>query len=257
MAKVCSTRTATANVLASTIPNCISYDPCYAYELAVIVQRGLERMYVDQDPVYYYVTVMNENYPHPPMPAGAEQGIIKGMYHMRTLGDDPIKRVRLLGSGAILREVEAAADILHQNYDVSVELWSVTSFTELARDAQDVARWNMLHPDEAPRTSYAAQCLQGDTPVIAASDYMKAVPEQLRSCISAAYHTLGTDGFGRSDTREKIASFLRGGSEFHHPRIVVEAGRRASTVQSAGQTGAAGIGYRSRQTQSAVELGRH
>jgi len=197
-----------SHVLASTIPNCISYDPCYAYELAVIVQRGLQRMYVDQDPVYYYVTVMNENYQHPPMPAGAEQGIIKGMYHLRTLGDDPIKRVRLLGSGAILREVEAAADILHQNYDVSVELWSVTSFTELARDAQDVARWNMLHPDEAPRTSYATQCLQGDTPVIAASDYMKAVPEQLRSCISAAYHTLGTDGFGRSDTREKLRHFF-------------------------------------------------
>jgi len=197
-----------SHLLAATVPNCISYDPCYAYELAVIVQRGLERMYVEQDPVYYYITVMNENYPHPPMPAGVEQGIINGMYHMRTLGEDPVKRVRLLGSGAILQEVEAAAEMLHQQYDVSVELWSVTSFTELARDAQDVARWNILHPDEAPRLAYAAQCLQGDTPVVAASDYMKAVPEQLRSCVSAPYHTLGTDGFGRSDTREKLRHFF-------------------------------------------------
>jgi pyruvate dehydrogenase E1 component len=197
-----------SHLLAATVPNCISYDPCYAYELAVIVQRGLERMYVEQDPVYYYITVMNENYPHPPMPAGVEQGIINGMYHMRTLGEDPVKRVRLLGSGAILREVEAAAEMLHQQYDVSVELWSVTSFTELARDAQDVARWNILHPDEEPRVAYAAQCLQGDTPVVAASDYMKAVSEQLRSCVSAPYHTLGTDGFGRSDTREKLRHFF-------------------------------------------------
>jgi pyruvate dehydrogenase E1 component len=197
-----------SHLLAATVPNCISYDPCYAYELAVIVQRGLERMYVEQDPVYYYITVMNENYPHPPMPAGVEQGIINGMYHMRTLGEDPVKRVRLLGSGAILREVEAAAEMLHQQYDVSVELWSVTSFTELARDAQDVARWNILHPDEEPRVAYAAQCLQGDTPVVAASDYMKAVSEQLRGCVSAPYHTLGTDGFGRSDTREKLRHFF-------------------------------------------------
>jgi len=137
-----------------------------------------------------------------------EEGIVKGMYRLRTLGEDKVKRVRLLGSGTILREVEAAAETLHEQHGVSVEVWSVTSFTELARDAQDVARWNMLHPDEAPRVSYAAECLAGDSPVIAASDYMKAVPEQLRGSIGAPYHTLGTDGFGRSDTREKLRHFF-------------------------------------------------
>ena len=197
-----------SHLLASTVPNCISYDPCYSYELAVIVHEGLRRMYVEQEPVYYYVTVMNENYQHPAMPEGAEESILKGMYLLRTLGDDAAKKVRLLGSGTILREVEAAAEILHEEYGVSVEVWSVTSFTELAREAQDVARYNLLHPEEDQQLSYVAQCLSGDAPVVASTDYMKALPEQIRGSIEAPYHVLGTDGFGRSDTREELRHFF-------------------------------------------------
>lgn len=201
-----------SHLLASTVPNCVSYDPCYNFELAVIVQDGLRRMYVDQESVYFYITVMNENYPHPAMPEGAEQGILRGMYLLRTLGETQggtaAKTVRLLGSGTILREVEAAAELLHEDYGVAVEVWSVTSFTELVRDAQDVERWNMLHPEEDPRQSYVASCLAGDAPVVAASDYIKSLPEQLRGSISAPFHVLGTDGFGRSDTREQLRKFF-------------------------------------------------
>jgi pyruvate dehydrogenase E1 component len=197
-----------SHLLASTIPNCISYDPCYAYELAVIIQNGLRRMFVEQEPVFYYLTVMNENYVHPEMPEGAEPGILKGMYLLKVLGGEQTKRVRLLGSGTILREVEAAAVMLHEQYDVSVEIWSVTSFTELARQAQDCERWNMLNPGEQSRQSYVAECLGGEAPVIAASDYVKAIPEQLRVSIDAPFHVLGTDGFGRSDTREQLRGFF-------------------------------------------------
>ena len=197
-----------SHLLASTVPNCISYDPCYAYELAVIVQDGLRRMYVDQEPVYFYITVMNENYQHPAMPEGVEEGILRGMYKCLSLGDDKAKKIRLLGSGTILREVEAAAQMLHDDYDVTVEVFSVTSFTELARDIQDVQRWNMLHPEEVPRESYVASCLSGSDPVVAASDYMKAIPELIRGAIEAPYHVLGTDGFGRSDTRERLRHFF-------------------------------------------------
>ncbi len=197
-----------SHLLASAIPNCISYDPCYAYELAVIMHEGLRRMFVEQEPVFYYLTVMNENYLHPKMPKGVEEGILKGMYRLRTVGKDNVKKVRLLGSGTILREVEAAAESLFKDYDVSSEVWSVTSFTELARQSQDVERWNLLHPAETPRESYVAQCLAGDVPVIAATDYVKAIPEQLRGSIDAPFHVLGTDGFGRSDTREKLREFF-------------------------------------------------
>ena len=197
-----------SHLLASTVPNCISYDPCFAYELAVIIQDGLERMFVDQEPVYYYVTVMNENYVQPAMPEGVQEGIVKGMYKLASVeGKDQRKQVRLIGSGTILRETQAAAEILAEE-GIGSEIWSVTSFTELAREAQDTERWNLLHPDEEPRTSYAAECLAGEAPVIAASDYVKAVPEQLRGSITAPYHVLGTDGFGRSDTRDKLRSFF-------------------------------------------------
>jgi len=197
-----------SHLLASTVPNCISYDPCYSYELAVIIHEGLRRMYVEQEPVYYYVTVMNENYQHPAMPEGVEEGILKGMYLLRTLGEDSAKKVRLLGSGTILREVEAAAQTLHEEYGVTVEVWSVTSFTELAREAQDVARYNLLHPEEDQQISYVAQCLPGDAPVVASTDYMKALPEQIRGSIAAPFHVLGTDGYGRSDTREQLRHFF-------------------------------------------------
>jgi pyruvate dehydrogenase E1 component len=197
-----------SHLLAATIPNCISYDPCYSYEVAVIVQDGLRRMFVEQEPVFYYLTVMNENYQHPAMPEDAEHGILKGMYLLQTLGANEGAQVRLIGAGTILREVEAAAEILHEQHDLTVEVWSVTSFTELAREAQDCERWNLLNASELPRRSYVAQCLVGEAPVVAASDYVKAIPEQLRGCIEAPYHVLGTDGFGRSDTREQLRNFF-------------------------------------------------
>ncbi|NKC00985.1 MAG: pyruvate dehydrogenase (acetyl-transferring), homodimeric type [Pseudomonadales bacterium] len=197
-----------SHLLASTIPNCISYDPCYSYELAVIVHDGMRRMFVDQEPVFYYLTVMNENYQHPEMPEGAEEGILKGMYLLKTVGTGEGNKVRLIGAGTILREVEAAAEILHQQHSVTVEVWSVTSFTELAREAQDCERWNLLNPALEPKQCYAAECLAGTDPVVAASDYVKAIPEQLRGCIEAPYHVLGTDGFGRSDTREQLRNFF-------------------------------------------------
>ena len=151
---------------------------------------------------------MNENYQHPAMPEDAEHGILKGMYLLQTLGASEGAKVRLIGAGTILREVEAAAEILHEQHDLTVEVWSVTSFTELAREAQDCERWNLLNASELPRRSYVAECLVGEAPVVAASDYVKAIPEQLRGCIEAPYHVLGTDGFGRSDTREQLRNFF-------------------------------------------------
>jgi pyruvate dehydrogenase E1 component len=165
-------------------------------------------MFVAQESLFYYLTVMNENYVHPPMPDGVEAGILKGMYCLRTLGEEQTKKARLLGSGAILREVEAAAEILHSEHGVTVEVWSVTSFTELAREVQDCERWNLLNPGEDPRQSYVSTALPGDAPVVAASDYVKSIPEQIRGAIKAPYHVLGTDGYGRSDTREQLRSFF-------------------------------------------------
>jgi pyruvate dehydrogenase E1 component len=197
-----------SHVLASTIPNCVTYDPCYAYELAVIVHDGLKRMVENGENVFYYITVMNESYPQPAMPEGVEEGILRGIYRVRTVGDNESRRVRLLGSGTILREVEAAADMLSDEYGVSAEVFSVTSYNELARDGQDVERWNLLHPEDPPRVSYVSQQLAGDDPVIASSDYMKSLAEQVRPYIRAPYKVLGTDGFGRSDTRESLRHFF-------------------------------------------------
>ncbi|MDH3643333.1 MAG: pyruvate dehydrogenase (acetyl-transferring), homodimeric type, partial [Gammaproteobacteria bacterium] len=193
-----------SHVLASTVPNCITYDPCYAYELAVIVQDGLRRMVGENENVFYYITVMNESYQQPPMPEGVADDILRGIYRLSTVGEDDAKRVRLLGSGTILREVEAAAQTLHAQHGVSVEVYSVTSYTELAREGQDVARWNLLHPEEAPKSSHVQEMLAGDAPIVASSDYMKSLAEQIRPFVSAPYHVLGTDGFGRSDTREAL-----------------------------------------------------
>jgi pyruvate dehydrogenase E1 component len=197
-----------SHVLASTVPNCISYDPCYAYELAVIVHNGLQRMFGDKESVFFYITVMNESYQQPAMPEGVEEGILRGIYRLRTVGDDDVKRVRLLGSGTILREVEAAAETLHSEYGVTAEVYSVTSYNELARQGQDVARWNLLHPDQPQELSHVSQALAGDAPIIASSDYMKALAEQIRPFVDAPYHVLGTDGFGRSDTREALRHFF-------------------------------------------------
>ncbi len=197
-----------SHVLASTIPNCISYDPCYSYEVAVIIHEGLRRMVQEKENVFFYLTVMNESYMQPAMPEGVESGILKGMYHLRTLGDAEGVRVRLLGSGTILREVEAAAETLHENYGITVDVFSVTSFVELGREAQDVERWNLLNPSEQPRRSYVAELLEGDVPVVASSDYMKSLAGLIRSEIAAPYVVLGTDGFGRSDTREELRHFF-------------------------------------------------
>ncbi|WP_295555329.1 pyruvate dehydrogenase (acetyl-transferring), homodimeric type [uncultured Hyphomicrobium sp.] len=199
-----------SHLLSATIPNCVSYDPTYAYELAVIVQNGLTRMIERQEDVFYYITVLNENYEHPDMPEGVEDGIIKGMYLLSRTGDDAKKknrpRVQLMGSGAILREVIAAAMLLESDFGVSADIWSVTSFTELAREAHEVERWNLLHPLELPRVPYVTQRLaeRGSDPVIASTDYMKAFAEQIRAFVPGAYRVLGTDGFGRSDYRRKL-----------------------------------------------------
>jgi pyruvate dehydrogenase E1 component len=201
-----------SHVLASTIPNCRSYDPAYAYELAVIVHDGLRRMFVEQEDVFYYLTVMNEKYVQPPMPADSEAGILKGMHLVREAGDDEradIPRVQLLGSGTVLREVLAAADMLEQDFSVSSDVWSVTSFTELARDGYGVERWNRLHPEGEQRLSFVErQLARRRGPAVAASDYMRSYAEQIRPLMRGSYRVLGTDGFGRSDSRDKLRQFF-------------------------------------------------
>lgn len=198
-----------SHLFSATVPNCISYDPTYAFELAVIIQDGLRRMYVEQEDVFYYITVMNENYEHPAMPKGVEQDILKGMYSFRQGAKKKGPRVQLLGSGVIFREVEFAAELLRNDWGVESDLWSCTSFTELARDGQTIERWNRLHPTETAKKSHVANCLDSATgPVIAASDYTRAFAEQIRAYISAPYTVLGTDGFGRSDTRENLRRFF-------------------------------------------------
>jgi pyruvate dehydrogenase E1 component len=199
-----------SHLLSSTIPNCVSYDPTFAYEVAVIIQHGLKRMYQDQEDVFYYVTVMNENYRHPAMPKGAEDGIIKGMYRLTEgKGKKDAPKVQLLGSGTILNEVIAAQALLEKDFGVSADVWSCPSFTELRREGLDVSRWNLLHPEQKPREAYVSQCLnRAPGPVVAATDYMKTFADQIRPFIFKQYIVLGTDGFGRSDTREKLRSFF-------------------------------------------------
>jgi pyruvate dehydrogenase E1 component len=205
-----------SHILANTIPNCVTYDPTYAYELAVIIQDGMRRMYQDDESVFYYITTMNENYVQPAMPKGCEEGIKKGMYLLEDGDSKTYKvtaknklRVRLLGSGTILREVRAAAEILRNDYKVSVDVWSATSFNELARDGQAAERWNMLHPEEEAKTSYVEECLsKQDGPVIVSTDYMKLYGEQIRAFVPAPFKVLGTDGFGRSDGRQKLRHFF-------------------------------------------------
>lgn len=194
-----------SHLAASTIPNCVSYDPTFAYELAIIIHAGLERMYKKNEDIYYYITVMNENYEHPAMPEGSAEGILKGMYLFKQGGNKKLK-VQLLGSGTIFREVIAAAELLKKDFDVDADIWGVTSFNELRREGLDAARWNMLHPAETPRITYVEQCLQDRKgPIIAATDYMKIYADQIRNFIhDRPYTVLGTDGFGRSDTREKL-----------------------------------------------------
>jgi pyruvate dehydrogenase E1 component len=205
-----------SHVFSSVIPNCVSYDPTYAYELAVIIQDGLRRMYVDQEDVFYYLTLMNENYEQPAMPEGVEAGIRRGMYPLSAadltpgggLGPDA-PRVQLLGSGTILREVIAAAELLASDWGVAADVWSVPSFTELRREGLAAERWNTLHPLEDPRPSYVETCLADRPgPVIAATDYVRAFPDQIRPFVPGRYRVLGTDGYGRSDYRRRLRSFF-------------------------------------------------
>lgn len=197
-----------SHLMSATIPNCISYDPTFAYELAVIIQEGLRRMVQNQEDVYYYITLMNENYTHPEMPKGAEAGILKGLYNFsksKVKGE----KVQLMGSGVILREVIVAAELLEKDWSVSADVWSVTSFNELRRDGLDAERWNMLNPEKPQRLSYVAECMQGaQGPTIASTDYMKAFAEQIAGFVPGKFVALGTDGYGRSDSREALRSFF-------------------------------------------------
>jgi pyruvate dehydrogenase E1 component len=197
-----------SHLLAQTVPNCLSYDPAYGYEVAVIVHDGLRRMVGEQEDVFYYLTLMNENYPHPPMPEGAEEGILRGMHRVREApGGEP--KLRLLGSGTILREALAAAELLAEDFDLEAEVWSVTSFVELRREALRADRLARLHPDSEPPAPWVVECL-GSEPVatVAATDYIKALPDSIRAWVPGPYEVLGTDGFGRSDYRRHLRSFF-------------------------------------------------
>ena len=200
-----------SHVLASTIPNCIPYDPTFAHEVAVIIHDGLRRMVTNQEDVFYYITIMNENYSHPGLKAGQEEGILKGLYPLQTSPEKTKHRVQLLGSGTILREVIAAADLLFSDWGIAADVWSAPSFTLLARDGQDAERWSMLHPTEPARVPYIAQCLGATTgPIVVSTDYMRTFAEQVRAFIpkGRSYKVLGTDGFGRSDSRAKLREFF-------------------------------------------------
>ncbi len=196
-----------SHVLSATIPNCVSYDPTYAHEVAVIIQDGLRRMVGEQENVFYYLTLLNENYAHPGLKPGQEQGIVKGMYLLREGEAGNKTRVQLLGSGSILREVLAAAEMLERDWGVAADVWSVTSFTELRRDGLDCERWNLLHPTETQKVPFVTRQLEGHAgPVIASTDYMKLFADQIRPFVpkGRAYKVLGTDGFGRSDFRYRL-----------------------------------------------------
>jgi pyruvate dehydrogenase E1 component len=206
-----------SHLQASTIPNCISYDPTYAYELAVIIQDGLRRMYAEEENVFYYLTVMNENYAHPAMPKGVEEGILKGLYQLiKSKKDDgQTPTVQLMGSGTILNECIQAAEILEAEFGVAANVWSATSMNQLRREGLEVQRWNMLHPSAKPKISYVEQCLQDQNgPVIAATDYMKVYADSIREFVPSRYVVLGTDGFGRSDDRKQLRAHFEVNSDY-------------------------------------------
>lgn len=197
-----------SHLMSATIPNCVSYDPTFAYELAVIIQEGLRRMVQNQEDVYYYITLMNENYSHPEMPKDSAEGILKGMYSF-SKSQAKGEKVQLMGSGVILREVIAAADLLEKDWGIAADVWSAPSFTELRREGLDCERWNMLNPDKAQRVSYVAQCFKdAKGPVIASTDYMRSFAEQIQRFVPNKFVALGTDGYGRSDSREALRDFF-------------------------------------------------
>ena len=193
-----------SQIMAGNVPNCVSYDPTFSHELMVIIQNGMERMFKKQENVFYYITTMNENYSHPGLSKGQEKNIVKGMYLLQK-GKKGETRVQLLGSGSILREAIAAADLLSADFKVEADIWSCTSFNQLKRDGDDVSRWNMLHPDKKPKMSHVEKCLlDTDGPVVAATDYVKLFADQIRAYVPRSYSVLGTDGFGRSDSRQAL-----------------------------------------------------
>ena len=198
-----------SHLMAATIPNCISYDPTYSYELATIINSGMKRMFEDGENVFYYITTMNENYVHPDMPEGVEEGIVRGLYPLKHSSAKHKLRVQLMGSGTIMREVEAAAEILERQYKVAADIWSVTSINELARDGQRISRRNMMNPAAEPEVPYVTQCF-ADTkgPIIAATDYIRAHTNQLSEFMPRSFTVLGTDGYGRSDTRAQLREFF-------------------------------------------------
>jgi len=200
-----------SHLIASTIPNCISYDPTFHYELAIIFREGLRRMHEKNENVFYYITTMNENYTHPDIPKDkdCEDGILKGMYKIKDYSNYKKNKIQLLGSGAILREMMSAAEILQKDYQIDSEVWSVTSFNELRRDGLETERYNLLNPGENKKTSYVEKCLgKKDGPILAASDYMRMNSDQIRPYTSKSFYSLGTDGYGRSDTRKNLRKFF-------------------------------------------------
>ena len=208
-----------SQLFALAYPNCIAYDPAFAFEIAVIIEDGIRRMYVDQESVFYYLTVMNEQYPMPVMPDGAAPGILKGMYRFRAASkpEAPL-RAQLFGSGAILPEVIKAQEVLESQFNVFADVWSVTSYTELYRDGHRAERWNLLHPAEPPRVPYVTECLRNAPGVlVAASDYVKAMPDSIDRWLSRPITTLGTDGYGRSENRAALRNFF----EVDHRYVVV------------------------------------
>ena len=194
-----------SQLFAGFIPNCVSYDPTFAYEVAVIYHDGLKRMYEKGENVFFYITTLNENYQMPAMPEGAEEGIKKGMYKFRDAEQKGDHHVQLLGCGSILNEVIAAADLLKNDWNISADIWSTPSLVELGRDGAAAERWNLLHPDQEPKQCWVEKCLDGsEGPVIASTDYIRSYAEQIRAYVPGDYHVLGTDGFGRSDSRAAL-----------------------------------------------------
>jgi len=206
-----------SHILANTIPNCVTYDPTYGYEVAVIIQKGIERMYGEsQEDIFYYITTLNENYVQPAMPKGAEDGIIKGIYKVKTFKAKNNYKVKLLGSGSIFQEVLKAAEILEKEYNISSELYSVTSYNELAREGQEIERENLLNLDKKPKSSYINNVLGDDSEniIISATDYIKAYSEQIAPFVKGTFKALGTDGFGRSDSRANLRKFFEVDTNF-------------------------------------------
>ena len=198
-----------SHLLASTIPNCVSYDPTYSYELAIILREGLKRMHDEQENIFYYITVMNENYKHPKIPEDCKNGILKGMYLVKEFSNKGKTKIQLLGCGAILREMIAAAEILDKEYNIDSDIWSVTSFNELRKNGMEIERKNLLNPGEKAEKSYVEKCLGNrEGPIVAASDYMRAYADQIRPYVSKSFYSFGTDGYGRSDSRKNLRKFF-------------------------------------------------